>query len=62
MIPKPFVPLEIIEAQEEKPLVLDFEDFGNNVARFNSKTRQWEFKNGQMMNCGVNDGFIAGEQ
>jgi len=62
MIPKPFVPLEIIEAQEEKPLVLGFEDFENNVARFNSKTRQWEFKNGQMMNCGVNDGFVTGEQ
>lgn len=62
MIPKPFVPLEIIEAQETKPPLLKFEDFKNNVARFNSKTRQWEFKNGQMMNCGVNDGFLEGKQ
>ena len=39
MIPKPFVPLEVSEAQEERPLVLKFEDFENNVALFNSKTR-----------------------
>ena len=62
MIPKPFVPLEVSEAQEERPLVLKFEDFENNVALFNSKTRQWEFKNGQTMNCGVNYGFVTGEQ
>ena len=62
MIPKPFVPLEVSEAREERPLVLKFEDFENNVALFNSKTRQWEFKNGQTMNCGVNDGFLEGEQ
>ena len=62
MIPKPLVPLEIIEKQEEKSLTLKFDDYHNNVALFNPKTRQWEFKNGQIMNCGVNDGFVAGEQ
>ncbi len=62
MIPKPFVPLEVSEEQEERPLVFNFDDFKNNVALFNSKTRQWEFRNGQKMNCGVNDGFLAGEQ
>jgi hypothetical protein len=62
MIPKPFVPFGIIEAQQEKPVVFKFDDYDNNVARFNPNTRQWEFKNGQMMNCGVGDGFLAGEE
>lgn len=62
MIPKPFVPLEVIEAQEEKLLALNFEDFEDSVALFNPKTRQWEFKNGQIMNCGVNYGFVTGKQ
>jgi hypothetical protein len=62
MIPKPFVPVQISEAQEEKSIALKFGDYVNNVALWNSETRQWEFKNGQMMNCYLADSFSAKEE
>lgn len=62
MIPKPLVPVQISEAQEEKSLVLRFGDYANNVALWNPKTRQWEFINGQKMNCNIGDGFTAKEK
>ena len=62
MIPKPVVPLQIDEAKEEKPRMLRYEDYTNNVAQWNPNTRQWEFKNGQMMNCDITDNFLAKEE
>ena len=69
MIPKPFVPLKIIEKKEKRSLMLRIDEYDKNVASFNSNTRQWEFRNGQIINCGigggfmgVGEGFIEGEQ
>jgi hypothetical protein len=62
VIPKPSVPIQIQEAQEEKSLAVNFDDYENEVARWNPVSRKWEFKNGQMMDCGVINVFSAKEE
>lgn len=59
MIQKPIVPVQIVEAQEDRSRSLRFKDYNNETARWNPRTRQWEFKNGQLMNCNILDGFSA---
>jgi hypothetical protein len=62
VIPKPSVPIQIQETQEEKSLAVNFDDYENEVARWNSVSRKWEFKNGQMMDCAVINVFSAREE
>jgi len=53
MIVRPPVPVAINQQEQVKPRTLKHKDYANTVARWNRFTRQWEFGNGQIMDCAV---------